>query len=58
MRVEWTRDHRHCTATAIDATGQPQLVVSFESAEPVDDPVVRHRMETEAVTALRRLLAQ
>ena len=54
--MEWTRDHRTCTATAIDAGSQPVLVVTFHSSSPVLDPIARHRMEGEALAALRRLL--
>lgn len=55
-RVEWTRDHRTCTATAVDGINQPALVVTFHSSAPVLDPIARHRMESEALAALRRLL--
>ena len=55
-RVEWTRDHRTCTATAVDAANQPLLVVTFHSGAPVLDPIARHRMESEALAALRRML--
>lgn len=54
--MEWTRDHRTCTATAIDANQQPMLVVTFHSSEPVLDVIARQRMESEALVALRRLL--
>jgi hypothetical protein len=55
-RVEWTHDHRTCTATAVDAGGRPALVVTFHNGSPILDPIARQRMENEALAALQRLL--
>jgi hypothetical protein len=55
IRVEWLHEFRSCVARANEAAS-PGLSITFNSHEPVLDPIARLRMENAAIEALRRLL--
>jgi hypothetical protein len=55
IRVEWLHEFRSCVARAGEAAS-PGLSITFNSHEPVLDPIARLRMENAAIEALRRLL--
>jgi hypothetical protein len=55
-RLTWSPDLREVTATAIDAKGQPSIVVTFKSPDAVIDAFTRVQMEQAAIGAVRGLL--
>ena len=55
ITVEWSADHRSCTARALDAASGHALLLRFFSPEPVLDPMARLRMENAAIAAVARL---
>ena len=56
ITIEWSSDHRACSARAVDPLTGAAMVLRFHSPEPVGDAIARLRMERAAIEAVTRLI--